>query len=1260
MKKGLRYILLIILLAVASGAASQAYVIDSVCLGVERHYRIDGETGSIYRWTVTDPQGAIIPLPETADTVTITWNMGAGEFILSVVQTSIYGCDTLELGSIQVFELPLVNAGSNMTICADGTVLLAEASAANYSSLLWTTSGDGNFDNNFILHPTYIPGPGDLLAGSVVLTITATGTGREGACPPAESSITAMLVPVISPVIVIEGAPTTICAGSTVNFTSNVSGEGSTPAYQWRVNDIPVTGASSATWSSSSLVNNDVVRCVLTSSESCANPATATSNEVIITVTPFIVPTIVITGNPTTICTGMTVNFTSVVSGEGLNPSYQWMMNGLQVTGANSAIWSSSTLADNDVVSCVLTSSETCANPSTANSNEISITVTPFILPTIVITGNPTTICAGSMVNFTSVVTGQGSTPVYQWFVNSIPVAGASSTSYSSSTLANNDAVSCELTSNETCANPVTAISNEIIITVNPVTVPTIVIGADHNPICAGTLVTFTSVVSNQGSNPIYQWRKNGIVVGENSPTYTDNILENNDAISCTLFSDESCANPSAVTSIPIIMTVNPIVNPTITITADHNPVCPGTLVTFTTSVTNEGISPFYRWRKNGIIVGANSPSYADNTILNNDVISCTLISSEACADPDSVTSNTVMMVSPPLTPTIVIAADKNPICQGTLVTFTAAITNGGLSPIYQWKKNGINVGTSDSVYLDSALANNDIIACRLWSSERCIDSVYVTSNIIEMIVNPPLVPAISINYDHNPSCSGALVTFTSSAVNSGFNPVYRWRKNGTEVGTNNPIYTDSTIVNNDLITCTLFSSETCAKPDSAVSNSIVMVVSPAMTALINEHTDILCYGDPNGSASVTVTGGIPDYNYLWSAVPVQTTQIATNLTPGIYNVTVTDLIGCTAVDSIVIAGPAQPLTVIATSTDVNCVDANNGMAMAMASGGTPGYTYRWNDPMLQVNDTAINLVPGTYIVIVTDTNQCTETATVGISEPVTREPKITISIDNEPVCRKSLVHFTSNVVYPGSNPLYQWTKNGVNVGTNDSVYSDSTLTNSDVINCIFTSSEPCAIPATKISNGIQINVKEPPIAAFSINEIPDDIIGNIQLDNNSSGAASYFWDFGNGQNSNEENPTVSYFRDGNFLIKLIAYSVDFCTDTATNKFQLDFYGLYIPNAFAPQSSSSPANVFKPVGTNLKQYRIEVYDSWGNLMWESNALDSEGSPSEAWDGKYRQELMPQGAYMWKVNAIFNDNTIWQGCDIGKGRGKTIGTVTLIR
>jgi len=132
----LRTILLTILLAVAFGAAGQGYVIDSVCQGTERHYRIDGETGSTYTWTLTDPQGTITTLPETADTVTINWSKFPGEYILSTLQTSIHGCDSLELGTIKVFENPEIT----------GIQLFA---ATNYLDNGYVIGNTGNTSSTF-------------------------------------------------------------------------------------------------------------------------------------------------------------------------------------------------------------------------------------------------------------------------------------------------------------------------------------------------------------------------------------------------------------------------------------------------------------------------------------------------------------------------------------------------------------------------------------------------------------------------------------------------------------------------------------------------------------------------------------------------------------------------------------------------------------------------------------------------------------------------------------------------------------------------------------------------------------------------------------------------------------------------------------------------------------------------------------------------------------------------------------------------------
>ncbi|MFX8059725.1 hypothetical protein ABTK63_20550, partial [Acinetobacter baumannii] len=88
------------------------------------------------------------------------------------------------------------------------------------------------------------------------------------------------------------------------------------------------------------------------------------------------------------------------------------------------------------------------------------------------------------------------------------------------------------------------------------------------------------------------------------------------------------------------------------------------------------------------------------------------------------------------------ISTSQNNICSGASVTFNSIITNGGSSPKYQWKKNGVNVGTNSYYYTTSSLKNNDVITCELTSNAPCNIGV-VTSNSVAMIVNANLIPSI-------------------------------------------------------------------------------------------------------------------------------------------------------------------------------------------------------------------------------------------------------------------------------------------------------------------------------------------------------------------------------------------------------------------------------------------------------------------------------------------------------------------------------------
>jgi len=275
------------------------------------------------------------------------------------------------------------------------------------------------------------------------------------------------------------------------------------------------------------------------------------------------------------------------------------------------------------------------------------------------------------------------------------------------------------------------------------------------------------------------------------------------------------------------------------------------------------------------------------------------------------------------------------------------------------------------------------------------------------------------------------------------------------------------------------------------------------------------------------------------------------------------------------------------------------------------------------------------------------------------QSPSISIMVNRNPVCKGKRVVFMATPHNPGKDPVYQWYKNGIRVGINDATYIDFNPVNNDEVYCQLLVRHIKSEPFSVESNMITMAVYEVQ-AGFTIVENADGIKGRTLFRNTSTGADYYYWQFGNGYTSEEENPVVTYDEDGTYPIRLTATNYINCTDTCSKDFKMMFKGLFIPNGFAPTVTNELGGVFKPVGVNLKQYRIEVYDNWGHMLWESTALDENGRPVEAWDGTYLGKLLPQGTYMWKVYAVFNDNTVWQGSDIGKGEGRTIGTVTILK
>jgi hypothetical protein len=186
------------------------------------------------------------------------------------------------------------------------------------------------------------------------------------------------------------------------------------------------------------------------------------------------------------------------------------------------------------------------------------------------------------------------------------------------------------------------------------------------------------------------------------------------------------------------------------------------------------------------------------------------------------------------------------------------------------------------------------------------------------------------------------------------------------------------------------------------------------------------------------------------------------------------------------------------------------------------------------------------------------------------------------------------------------------------------------------------------------------PTSSFTIIDNYQNRQGQVLLENNSTDANAYEWDFGNGEYSQDVSPVYAYQEDGTYEIVLIAWNSFDCPDTTLQVYEILLQGLYIPSAFVPTDDNPELRIFKPVGKNLKQYRLEVFSAWGHLIWSSTALDSNGAPAEGWDGTYDGEMLPTGTYTWKASGQFVNGEYWEGMPDRDGKIKPYGTVTLIR
>jgi gliding motility-associated-like protein len=650
---------------------------------------------------------------------------------------------------------------------------------------------------------------------------------------------------------------------------------------------------------------------------------------------------------------------------------------------------------------------------------------------------------------------------------------------------------------------------------------------------------------------------------------------------------------------------------------------CPGQ--TATLNATTAGAT--YAWQN-----GSTSPTF---TVTQAGTYTVT-INVNGCTDTDAVTVNYG------LNPTVNLGSDVT-LCPGQTLTLNATNPsstylwqNGSTAPTFTVTQPGtysvavtnscstvsdnivvaydvlpqVDLGpdqticSGETVFLDATFPNSTYLwqdnstNATLAASQTGNYTVVVTNSCGSATDNINISAISNLTIDLGPDatiCSGESLILDATTVGG----TYLWQDNSN----------GSTLTVTQSGTYSVEVSTSCG----ILTDEIVVIVLSAPEVNLGNDTSF-CEG---GTLLLDATN--PNTTYVWQDNSTLPTLLVDQ--SGIYSVTATNSIGCTASDEITVI--VDQIPVVSAGPDVTICQ---GQSVTLLGSGAS--TYSWSNNV--TNGVAFTPSAGatTYTVTGTTLGGCTDTDDVIVT--VGNVPNISFHADVTSGCVPLTVQLTNTT--PSATSCVWTLSDGTIIsgcGTVEVIFEqggcfDVTLTTELASGCFGSFTAVDYICAQDIPN-----------ADFMINpQQVSSLQPNVQFNNLSSGAATYFWSFGdNSEISTETNPSHSYPFDqpGSYPVMLIANSTLGCSDTAYSYVEvLEELIYYVPNSFTPDGDIYN-QTFEPVftsGFDPFNYNFMIFNRWGEMIFESN------DPTIGWDGSYTMNgnvhTCHSGVYTWRI------------------------------
>ena len=314
------------------------------------------------------------------------------------------------------------------------------------------------------------------------------------------------------------------------------------------------------------------------------------------------------------------------------------------------------------------------------------------------------------------------------------------------------------------------------------------------------------------------------------------------------------------------------------------------------------------------------------------------------------------------------VTVNSGSICPGDSLELTASLKETVGTYTYDWAP-GI---TSQKQTITVSPTTKTTYTVIVKSGDGCLDTTTATVDI-NGILNVDAGKDTTI-------CKDGTIQLLVKPNGAGY--TYKWTASNSTVLSDPAIYNPTAVIN----TATTFSVHVVSDKGCVGDSTITVSIDPDLNASLT--TSSVSCSVCDGKITADVSGGTEPYNYSWTGSGGCNAATCENLCQGSYTLTITDKIGCTiSVDTSLVAPPNITLQ---TSTIQSTCGLSNGSATVVASDGSGGFTYEWNDKNKQTKATASNLPAGKYCVTVTDSSGCKQTACVDIVDKPGFTAKIT------------------------------------------------------------------------------------------------------------------------------------------------------------------------------------------------------------------------------------------------------------------------------